>query len=162
MSSPNQQPVLPTPVLDPSADALDRLLNVLLDSAEPDAGQRSMAQSCLREISAQMEQASGIWKSYAEDPVQQEDQYTAVMWIGPERSRDLHRIRLKLRELARQLSEASDVAFHDTIGFSSQLDIVDAYSQLMPDETGASRAKDAIETIDKRRAGVEDAIARLS
>lgn len=162
MSSPDYQPTLPTPVLDATADALDTLLTIMSDGSDSEAVQRDAVVNCLREISALMDQASGIWQSYAENPVQEDDQYTAVMWIGPERSRDLHRIRLQIRDLARQLSAAGGVAFHDTIGFSQQLDVVDAYAQLMPDETGATRARSAIETIGNRRAGVEDAIARLS
>lgn len=154
MSSAGHAPVPPTPVLDPSADALERLLDVATDDSKA-------LLDCLQDISAQMQQARNIWQSCAESSVQLDDQYTAVMWVGAEKSRDLHRIRLRLRDLARQLSASSGVSFHDTIGFSSQLDIVDAYAQLMPDETGASRAKDAIETIDKRRSAVEDAMARL-
>ena len=154
VSASGHAPAPPTPVLDPSADALERLSDV--DVADPKA-----LLDCLADISAQMQQAANIWQAYAENPVQLDDQYTAVMWIGADKSRDLHRIRLKLRDLARQLSASSGVSFHDTIGFSSQLDIVDAYGQLMPDETGASRAKDAIETIDKRRSAIEDAMAML-
>lgn len=160
VSSLNQEPAPITPVLDISADALEALIGSLLQSTSA-TEQRSAVVECLEKIVQQMDQARDIWQSYADNPVQQDGQYTAVMWIGPERSRDLHRIRLSLRDLARRLSEVGGVAFHDTIGISPQVDVVDAYSQLLPDETGASRAADSIDTLDKRLADIRNAIARL-
>jgi len=127
-----------TPVLDITADPLTELVDSFLTPAgNDDADRRAAVVDCLANIRQQMDSASAIWQSYAENPTQDDDQYTAVMWIGPQRSRDLHRLRLNLRDLARQLSDVSGIAFHDTIGISPQADIVDAYSQLMPDETGA-------------------------
>jgi len=152
-----------TPVLDITANPLAELADSFLDgTAKDDADRRAAVVQCLTDIREQMDSANAIWQSYAENPTQDDDQYTAVMWIGPQQSRDLHRLRLNLRELARQLSEVSGIAFHDTIGISPQTDIVDAYGQLMPDETGASRATSSIETIEKRRADIENTISRLS
>jgi|GEM_PF-2893692 len=152
-----------TPVLDTSTDLLQKLLASLPDDKnKAGSEQRSQVCDCLENIGKQMDEARSIWQSYAENPVQKDDQYTAVMWIGPQRSRELLRVHLRLRDLARKLSEAGGIAFHDTIGISTQVDIVDAYSQLLPDETGASRAADAIETIENRHADIRDAIARLN
>jgi len=94
--------------------------------------------------------AKSIWQQYADSPSESDVAYTAVMRIGPERARNLHKIHLELHEHAKSLTALSGVAFRDTIGFSSQIDIVEAYDELGANESGADRAGQALSTMQER------------
>jgi len=102
-----------------------------------------------------MKRAQSVWKDYADNPSESDVGFTAVMRIGNERSRELHRVHLELREIAKRITDVSGIRFRDTIGFSTQIDIVNAYAELGEGETGADRAKAALATMGERIARLE-------
>ena len=109
-----------------------------------------------------MQRAASIWQAYSDSPTSSDVPYTAVMQIGPERSRELHRIHLELRDIAKRLTRHSGVSFRDTIGISPQVDIVEAYAQLDDGETGSDRSTKALDTLRKRIEHVERVEQRFS
>jgi len=124
MSSPTPTEI--TPVLDVNADALGELQQ---RATEFNNDQRAAVSASLSEAVELMQGALDIWRDYTASPADCDDRFTAVMWIGPKRARDLHRIHLQLRELAARLTDASGVRFRDTVGMLPALDIVEAYDQ---------------------------------
>jgi len=147
MSSPGSAPAVLTPVLDPGVDALGALES---RSGELSASEQSAVSSCIADVVECMQRAKSIWQEYADAPTESDVAYTPVMRIGPERARTLHQIHLELREHAKTLTSSSGVAFRDTIGFSSQIDIVEAYAELGDNESGADRAGQALSTLQER------------
>jgi len=147
MSSATGAPAVITPTIDPDGDPLGMLES---QASSLDSTTRTAVDGCLTTIVECMQRAMSIWQSYAQSPTESDVAYTAVMRIGPERAREIHRIHLELREHARTLTAQSKVSFRDTIGISRQIDIVGAYDELGPDESGADRAAKAIQTIQER------------
>lgn len=154
----SQEPVQITPVLRDDAQPLQQLQQSV---AALDTEGREQVRNCLQAIASQMTAAEQLWNSYLDNPEASDDRFTLVMWIGAERARALHRIHLELRTHARSLSECGGVAFCDTIGIASAVDIVEAYDQLQEGESGPQRAEQAVATIAARRQGIEALIAGL-
>jgi hypothetical protein len=153
------EPVEITPVLQTSSDPLQQLSQCAQSLG---VEQRQQCAATLQSITTQMTTAEQLWQDNLDNPTHSDDRFTAVMWIGAERARALHRVHLDLRDLARTLTTQGGVSFRDTVGIASEVDIVTAYDQLKPDETGPQRAEQAITTIVARRQQIEQLIGALS
>ena len=77
-----------------------------------------------------------------------------MLWIGSTRARQLHRIHATVRQLGGELAELTGVPVKDSMGIVEEIDVVDAYRQLQSEESGADRARDALETLAQRKAAV--------
>lgn len=121
-------------------------------SAREAERQRCVAR--LEAIAAAMEEAASVWSEALSAAPEGGDRFTPVLWIGAERARRLHRIHAKARELGGELTAITGVALKDSMGIVEEIDIVDAYRQLQPGESGADRARAALDTLAQRKTRV--------
>ena len=122
---------------------------------------RGRCVSLLESVVHNMNEAVKIWEDFLKDAPDSGDRFTPVLWLGPERSKQLHRLYLKEKEAGRKLTDLTGIPFRDTLGISAEIDIVQAYGQLETDEKGTDRAREAIRIINDRKQRVSDAISSL-
>lgn len=121
--------------------------------SERDAQRRQCA-ARLEAIATAMDEAAGVWSQALGEQPQCEDRFTPVLWIGAERARRLHRIHSRVKDIGGELTALTGVALKDSMGIVEDIDIVDAYRQLQAGESGADRARAALETLARRRGHV--------
>ena len=140
---------------------LDQAVQVIGEwGADRDADRKRCA-ALLEGIQNDMEEAIGLWeKTLAESPAEC-DRFMLVVWVGAERAKQLHRLYLRGKETAAELTKLTGVAFNDTLGMAEEIQIVTAYGELKADESGADRAKQAIETLTTRKSRIRETRASL-
>ena len=126
--------------------------------ADRDADRKRCA-ALLEGIHDDMEEAIGLWEEAVAEAPAETNKFLLVVWVGAERARRLHRLYLRGKETAAELTELTGVCFKDTLGMAEELQIVTAYGELKADESGAERAKQAIETLTERKSRVRDALS---
>jgi len=128
--------------------------------ADRDADRQRCA-ALLKGIRNDMEEAIALWeKTLAESPAEC-DRFMLVVWVGSERAKRLHQLYLRGKETAEALTKLTGVALKDTLGIAEELQIVTAYDELKPGESGAHRAKQAIETLTERNSRVGEALSNF-
>lgn len=108
-----------------------------------------------------MDRAITVWKKFLESAPESGDRFTTVLWMGPEPARKLHALYLENKATATALTELTGVRFKDSLSLAEDLDVVQPYEQLKPNESGGDRAKAAIDTMVDRKQKIEAVIARL-
>ncbi|HEY5701360.1 MAG TPA: hypothetical protein VIT83_04665 [Gammaproteobacteria bacterium] len=116
---------------------------------------RTQVLTLFRRIVEQMEGAIKIWKDFLDHSSEERDSYTMVLRMGPERTRKLHALYLQNKATAIALTDLTGVRFKDSLSLAEELDIVQAYEQMRPNETGAERAEAAIRVMTERKKKVE-------
>ena len=140
---------------------LDQAVQVIGDWGTDRDADRQRWAALLEGIQNDMEEAIGLWeKALAESPAEC-DRFMLVVWVGAERAKRLHRLYLRGKETAAELTELTGVSFKDTLGMAKELQIVTAYGELKADESGADRATQAIETLTERNSRVGEALSNL-
>jgi hypothetical protein len=138
---------------------LDQAMEVVggWDSDRNDERQRCAV--LLKGIQADMEEAIGLWEKAVTEAPAECNPFMLVVWVGAERARQLHRLYLRGNESAEELTKLSGVPFKDTLGMAEELQIVTAYGELKAGESGADRAKQAIETLTQRKSRVAETLS---
>jgi len=139
----------------------------LLDQAKEliggwDSDRNDERQRCavlLEGIQADMEEAIGLWEKAVTEAPAECNPFMLVVWVGAERARQLHRLSLRGKESAEELTKISGVPFKDTLGIAEELQVVTAYGELKAGESGADRAKQAIETLGQRKSRVGEVLS---
>jgi hypothetical protein len=126
--------------------------------ADRDADRQRCA-ALLQGIHNDMEEALGLWEEALTEPPAECNQFMLVVWVGAERARQLHRLYLRGKETAAELTELTGVPFKDTMGMAEEIQIVTAYGELTAGESGADRAKQAIKTLTERKSRVGEALS---
>jgi hypothetical protein len=114
-----------------------------------------------KQVVEQLDRAIAIWDEFLKQAPESGDRYTAVLWMGSNVARSLQAICLENKASAIALTELSGVRFKDSLSLAEDLDVVQPYDQLKPDETGSDRAKAAIRTMTERKKNIEAVIASL-
>jgi hypothetical protein len=122
---------------------------------------RAACAEALAAMERNMEAAIAIWRECADSTDAVENRYTALIALGAERAKALHRLHLEQKAAAAKATQASGVALTDALGIAEDLDVVQAYGQFAADESIASRAERAITTLEARREAVSKAIGQL-
>lgn len=141
----------------------------LLDSAVDcvarwGSDRRSDRDRCLEllgETATRMQRAIAVWNAFLECAPESGDRFTAVLWMGADRAKELQSIHLENSETAKALSALTGVRFKDSLSLAEDLDVVLPYEQLGPGETGGDRARAAIGTMTARKERIESAIRSL-
>ena len=114
-----------------------------------------------KQIAEQLDRAIAIWEEFLKQAPESGDRYTAVLWMGANVAKSLQAIYLENKASAIALTELTGVRFKDSLSLAEDLDVVQPYDQMKPDETGSDRAKAAIRTMAERKKSIETAIASL-
>ncbi len=137
-----------------SRGTLDQIAQSAKQWGREQHARRKQCVARLEAIAAAMEEAAGVWSAALDEAPETTDRFTPVLWIGSTRARHLHRIHATVRQLGGELAELTGVPVKDSMGIVEEIDVVDAYRQLQPEESGADRARDALETLAQRKAAV--------
>lgn len=122
---------------------------------------RARCLKLFKQVVAHMKSAIAVWEKCLKKAPESGDRYTAVMWMGAGPARKLQAIHLENNTTAIELSRLTGVRFKDSLSLADDLDIVQPYDELGPDESGNDRARSAIQTMTTRKERVEAAIAVL-
>ena len=122
---------------------------------------RAQAVLLFKRIVEQMDRAIAIWEQVLKKAPESGDCRTIVMWMGAIPAKSLQALYLENKASAIALTELTGVRFKDSLSLAEDLDIVQPYDQLKPDETGSDRAKAAIRTMAERKTSIEAVIASL-
>lgn len=114
----------------------------------------------LRDLARNIDAAGDLWSEAREQSHGEVQQFTFVLWFGPERAKALHRLHLEQRRLGAALTEVTGIKFSDTMGIVESIDVIEAYAQA-GDESGAERVDSALETLKTRGKRLRDVIAAL-
>ncbi len=122
-------------------------------------GDRQRCAALLEGIQNDMQEAIGLWEKAVTEALAECNRFMLVVWVGAERARQLQRLYLRGKESAEELTKISGVPFKDTLGMTEELQIVTAYGELKAGESGADRAKQAIETLTERKSRVGEILS---
>lgn len=111
--------------------------------------QRAAMVARLDALVACCQEATRIWQSYASSPGAPGDRHSLVVWVGPERARQLFDIQLAARREAQALCDLAGPAAGRLVGLDEQV-IETAYRQLGEGETGSQAAATALARLDQR------------
>lgn len=141
------------------------LLDRAVDTVERWGGERSddrdRCVELLEQAAEQLQRAIDVWRAFLDDAPESGDRFTAVLWIGAERAKRLQSIHLENRQTALALTELTGVRFKDSLSLAEDIDVVQPYDQLGPQETGVERAESAIRTMSARKQSIERAVTSL-
>ena len=115
----------------------------------------------LQKIEQNLEAAIRVWESVLQDAPDSTDPFTVLLSIGSERSKELYKIYLDEKDVGRELTRLTGVTLRDNLGLMDEIDVVQAYGQLQPDQTVAQKADAALQTMKERKENVRNAIAEL-
>lgn len=122
---------------------------------------RTRSVRLFKQIIKRMDRAITIWKKFLDKAPESDDRFTMIMWMGARPAKSLQALYLENKASAIELTELTGVRFKDSLSLAEDLDIVQPYEQLKPDETGSDRAKAAIRVLTERKQKIEAAIAIL-
>lgn len=125
------------------------------------ADDRKQCIALLQQIARNMDSAIAVWEALQQEAPETRNAFTAILAIGPERAKKLYQIYQDQKDVSGELTALSGVKFRDTLGIMDEIDTVQAYGQLKPDETVVDRAAAAIATMKNRRQRVKQAIESL-
>ena len=140
---------------------LQRLTDTVAGWDASRAAERDACAAALASMERNMEQAIALWQECSGDTDAVENKYTAIIAVGAERAKALHRLHLEQKDAAAAITDASGVALKDSLGIVDEVDIVQPYGQFAHGESVGARADAAIATLEARRDALKAAIARL-
>jgi len=124
--------------------------------------ERKQCLALLQQLSENMGAAIKIWEELQHEAPVSDNKFTVLLSIGAERSKALYRIYQDQKDAGGQLSSLTGISLRDTLDLSDEIDVVQAYGQLKPDETIAQKAQTAIATMKERQHHIDKAIASLT
>lgn len=130
-----------------------------------DANRKKDRAQCVRlfrQTVKHMDRGIAIWKEFLKKAPKSGNRFTAVLWMGSGPAKKLQALYLKNKAAAIALTELTGVRFKDSLSLGEDLDIVQPYDQLGPDETGIDRAQAAIRVMTDRKEKIEAAIVSLT
>ena len=122
---------------------------------------RAQCTKLFKQVVRHMDRGIAIWQAFLDKAPESGDRFTTVMWMGPKPARKLQALYLENKATAIALTELTGVRFKDSLSLAEDLDIVQPYDELGPDETGSDRAKAAIRVMADRKERIEAAITSL-
>jgi hypothetical protein len=140
---------------------LDRAVKTIQSWGADRTKDRAQCTKLFEQVAKRMDRAIAIWEAFLDKAPESGDRFTAVMWVGAKRATKLQALYLENKAAAIELSELTGVRLKDSLSLNEELDVVHAYDQLGPDETGSDRAKKAIRLMSERKERIEKAIADL-
>ena len=115
----------------------------------------------LEQASRRIEAAIAVWEGALAAPDESGVPFTAVIHLGSERAKSLHRLYFEQKALAAELSEQTGVPYRDALGMDDSIAIVQPCDQSRADESVHERAGRAIETMRERARRLAETIAAL-
>lgn len=122
---------------------------------------RTRSVRLFKQIVKRMDRAIAIWEKFLDKAPESGDRFTTVMWMGARPAKSLQALYLENKATAIALTELTGVRFKDSLSLAEDLDIVQPYEQLKPNETGSDRAEAAIRVLTERKQKIEAVIATL-
>ncbi len=123
---------------------------------------RERCLSLFKQTVERMDQGIAVWERFQKEAPESGDRFTTVLWMGPVLAKELHAHYLANRDTAIALTALTGVRFKDSLSLNEELDILQPYDQLGPNESGRDRAASAIRVMVARKERVEAAIAGLT
>jgi hypothetical protein len=140
---------------------LDRAVETIQSWGADRKKDRAQCTKRFEQIAKRLDRAIAIWEEFLDKAPESGDRFTAVMWVGAGRAKKLQALYLENKAAAVELTELTGVRFKDSLSLNEELDIVQPYDQLGPDETGSDRAQAAIRAMTERKEKIQAAIASL-
>lgn len=140
---------------------LDRAVETIQSWGADRKKDRAQCTKRFEQIAKRLDRAIAIWAEFLDKAPESGDRFTAVMWVGAGRAKKLQALYLENKAAAVELTELTGVRFKDSLSLNEELDIVQPYDQLGPDETGSDRAQAAIRAMTERKEKIQAAIASL-
>ncbi|NIM73387.1 MAG: hypothetical protein GTO67_13785 [Gammaproteobacteria bacterium] len=122
---------------------------------------RAQCTKLFAQISKRLDRAITIWNDFLDKAPESGDRFTTVLWIGAKPAKKLQALYLDNKATAITLTELTGVRFKDSLSLNEELDVVQAYEQLGPEETGSDRARTAIRLMTERKERIDAAVAGL-
>lgn len=122
---------------------------------------RAKAIKLFKQVLGRLDRGIAVWKKFLENAPETGDRFTTVLWIGSRPAKKLHALYLENKATATALTELTGVRFKDSLSLAEDLDVVQPYEQLKPNESGSDRARAAIDTMVDRRQKIEALVTRL-
>ena len=125
------------------------------------AERRAECIALLEEAAARIDEAVSVWEEVLESPDEKGVPFTAVIHIGPERSKALQGLYFDQKALAATLTEKTGSTWRDALGMDDSIAIVQPFDQLGTEESLHERARGAIATLRERSQRLAATIAAL-
>ena len=125
------------------------------------AERRTECITLLEEAVRRIGEAISIWEEVLASPDESGVSFTAIVHIGPERSKVLQGLYFEQKALAAKLTEKTGATYRDALGMDDSIAIVQPYDQLGTEESLHERADSAIATLRARSQRLATTIAAL-
>ena len=125
------------------------------------AERRAECIALLEEAARRIGEAMSVWEEILESPDETGVPFTAIIHIGPERSKALQRLYFDQKALAATLTDKTGATWRDALGMDDSIAIVQPFDQLGAEESLHERARSAIATLQERSQRLAATIAAL-
>ena len=115
----------------------------------------------LEEAARRIDEAILVWEEVLVSPDESGVPFTAILHIGPERSKALQGLYFDQKALAAKLTEKTGATWRDALGMDDSIAIVQPFDQLGAEESLHERARNAIATLRQRSQRLATTIATL-
>ena len=122
---------------------------------------RAECVALLEEAARRIGEAISVWGEILESPDETGVPFTAIIHIGPERSRVLQGLYFEQKALAATLTEKTGATWRDALGMDDSIAIVQPFDQLGAEESLHERARSAIATLQERSQRLSATIAAI-
>ena len=141
-------------------DSLNRAVDLVLKWPAGRDKDRQAIIRAMNDLADVGKRAQAVWEEYLKSPGKPGEKWSLMTWIGPERMRRLHEINLEAKLMVKRITDAAGPG----AARFDQLDedfIVMAYRQLNDGESGPDAAKNAVESMKSRIAGLGEMVTRI-
>ena len=125
------------------------------------AERRAECIALLEEAVRRIGEAMSVWEEVLASPDECGIAFTAIIHIGPERSKALQGLHFEQKALAAKLTEKTGATYRDALGMDESIAIVQPYDQLGAEESLHERARSAITALRERSQRLATTIAAL-
>ena len=125
------------------------------------AERRAECAVLLEEAARRIDAAVSVWEEVLEVPDERGVPFTAIIHIGPERSKALQGLYFEQKTLAATLTEKTGATWRDPLGMDDSIAIVQPFDQLGAEESLHERARAAVATLQARSQRLATTIAAL-
>ena len=125
------------------------------------AERRAECIALLEEAAGRIGEAISVWEEILESPDETGVPFTAIIHIGPERSKALQGLYFDQKALAATLTGKTGATWRDALGMDDSIAIVQPFDQLGAEESIHERARSAIATLQDRSQRLAATIAAL-